>query len=104
MYENGAKRLVNRTYWLKKRQKKDFFTLKYWTKYTPETFFEENINVEIFLKLRCGGVIPVQSFGSHIRPQLPGLGLFSAPKWAEQTRLLQYVTSDLELYKYCSAT
>jgi hypothetical protein len=29
---------------------------------------------QTFLGLRRCGVIPVQSFGSHICPQLPGLG------------------------------
>jgi hypothetical protein len=38
-------------------------------------FFEEYINFLAFHYLRHCGVIPVQSFGSHISPQLPGLGL-----------------------------
>ncbi len=32
--------------------------------------------------LRRCGVIPVQIFGSHIRPQLPGLGLKSRPTFS----------------------
>jgi hypothetical protein len=47
--------------------KNAIFYLKVLKKYTPETFSEEYI--------RHCGVIPVQSFGSHIHPQLPGLGL-----------------------------
>ncbi len=38
-------------------------------------FFEEYINFKIFCYLWCCGVIPVQSFGSHICPKPPGLGL-----------------------------
>ncbi len=47
------------------------------TKYTPETFFQEYINFKTFCNLRRCGVIPVQSYHSHICPQLPGLGLTS---------------------------
>jgi hypothetical protein len=54
--------------------KNDIFCLKV-TKYTPMTFFKEYIIFKNFCYLRCFGVIPVQSFGSHIRPLLPGLGL-----------------------------
>ncbi len=52
-----------------------FFALKYLTKYTHETFFEEYLNFKIFRNLSHCGVIPVRSFGSHIRPQPHGLGL-----------------------------
>jgi hypothetical protein len=52
-----------------------FFAQKYLTRYTPETFFEEYINSKIFSYFRHCRVIPVQRFGSHIRPRLPGLGL-----------------------------
>jgi hypothetical protein len=38
-------------------------------------FFEEYINFKIFHSLSHCEVIPVQSFGSHIRLQLQGLGL-----------------------------
>jgi hypothetical protein len=38
-------------------------------------FFEEYINFKKFCYLRHCGVIPVQSFGSHIHPQSPGFGL-----------------------------
>jgi hypothetical protein len=52
-----------------------FFALKYLTRYTHETFFEEYINFKIFRNLSHCGVIPVRNFGSHIRPQPHGLGL-----------------------------
>ncbi len=52
-----------------------FFALKYLTRYTHEKFFEEYINFKIFRNLSHCGVIPVRSFGSHIRPQPHGLGL-----------------------------
>jgi hypothetical protein len=55
--------------------KTPFFALKYFTRYTHETLFEEYINLKIFRNLSRCGVIPVRSFGSHIRPQPHGLGL-----------------------------
>jgi hypothetical protein len=51
-----------------------FFAQKYLTRYTQQTFFEEYINFKSHYLSHCE-VIPVQSFGSHICPQLPGLGL-----------------------------
>jgi hypothetical protein len=50
------------------------FDLKYLTKYNHKTFFEEYMNFQNHYLSRCR-VIPLQSFGSHIRPQLYGLGL-----------------------------
>jgi hypothetical protein len=44
------------------------FHSKVLTRYTPETFFEEYVNFEIFCYLRHCGVIPVQSFRIHVRP------------------------------------
>jgi hypothetical protein len=58
-----------------KSPKTPFFALKYLTRYTHETFFEEYIYFKIFRNLSHCGVIPVRSFGSHIRPQPHGLGL-----------------------------
>ncbi len=58
-----------------KSPKTPFFALKYLTRYTHETFFEEYINIKNFRNLSHCGVIPVRSFGSHIRPQPHGLGL-----------------------------
>ncbi len=55
--------------------KTPFFAHKYLTRYTHETFFVEYLNFKIFGNLSHCGVIPVRSFGSHIRPQLHGLGL-----------------------------
>ncbi len=56
--------------------KTPFFALKYFlTRYTHKTFFEEYLNFKIFCNLSHCGVIPVRSFGSHIRPQPHGLGL-----------------------------
>ncbi len=57
--------------------KTPFFALKYLTRYTHETFFEEYVNIKIFLNLSQCGFIPVRSFGSHIRPQPHGLGLIA---------------------------
>ncbi len=42
-----------------KSPKTPFFTLKYFTRYTHETFFEEYINIKIFRNLSHYGVIPV---------------------------------------------
>ncbi len=56
--------------------KTPFFALKYLTRYTHKTYFEEYINFKSFRNLsHCGVVIPVRSFGSHIHPQPHGLGL-----------------------------
>jgi hypothetical protein len=55
--------------------KTPFFALKYLTRYTHETFLEEYLNFKIFRNLSHCGVIPVRSFGSHIRPQPHGFGL-----------------------------
>jgi hypothetical protein len=56
------------------------FYLKVLSKIYSKDFFEEYINFKIFRNLRRCGVIPVQIFGSHICPQLPGLGLSSNKK------------------------
>ncbi len=55
--------------------KTPFFAQKFLTRYTHEIFFEEYINFKIGHYFSHCGVIPVQSFGSHIRPQPHGLGL-----------------------------
>jgi hypothetical protein len=57
-----------------KSPKTPFFALKYLTRYTHETFFEEYTNFEGHYLSRCRD-IPLQSFGSNIRPQPHGLGL-----------------------------
>jgi hypothetical protein len=75
MYKNGEKMGCFTHCLAYKLSEMPFFAQKYLTRYTPETFFEEYINFKIFLYLRRCGVIPVQSFGSHICPQLPALGL-----------------------------
>ncbi len=51
-----------------------FFAQKYLKRYTHETFFDKYVNFQNHYLSRCG-VIPVQSFRSHIRPQPHGLGL-----------------------------
>jgi hypothetical protein len=58
-----------------KSLKTSFFAQKYLTRYIPAKFFEEYIIFKILHYLRHCGVIPVQSFGSHIHPQPPKLGL-----------------------------
>ncbi len=57
-----------------KSPKTPFFAQKYITRYTHETFFEEYTNFQAHYLSHCR-VIPLQSFGSHIRPQPHGLGL-----------------------------
>jgi hypothetical protein len=57
-----------------KLPKTPFFAQKYLTRYTHETFLEEYMNFETHY-LSHYRVIPLQSFGSHIRPQPHGLGL-----------------------------
>jgi hypothetical protein len=50
-------------------------------------FFEEYINLKIFCNLSHCGVLPVQSFGSHIRPQPHGLGLIQYQLGQEERSL-----------------
>jgi hypothetical protein len=57
-----------------KSPKTPFFALKYLPRYTHKTFFEEYTNFEAQY-LSCVRDIPLQSFGSHIRPKPHGLGL-----------------------------
>ncbi len=57
-----------------KSPKTPFFALKYLTRYTHETFFKEYTNFKGHYLSHCRD-IPLQSFGSHIRPQPHGLGL-----------------------------
>jgi hypothetical protein len=57
-----------------KSPKKQFFAQNYLTRYTHETFFEKYVNFQNHYLSHCG-VIPVQSFRSHIRPLPHGLGL-----------------------------
>jgi hypothetical protein len=57
-----------------KSPKTPFFVLKYLTRYTHETFIEVYTIFKAYNLSRCRD-IPLQSFGSHIRPQPHGLGL-----------------------------
>jgi hypothetical protein len=57
-----------------KSPKTPFFAQQYLTRYTHKTFFEEYTNFQAHYLSHCR-VIPLQSFGSHIRPQPHGLGL-----------------------------
>jgi hypothetical protein len=61
-----------------KSPKMPFFTQKYLTRYTHETFFKEYTNFEAHYLSHCR-VIPLQSFGSYIRPQPHRLGLNTFP-------------------------
>jgi hypothetical protein len=59
-----------------KNAKNAFFYLKVLNKiYFQDKFLRNTLFLKIFCYLRRCGVIPVQSFKSHIRPQPPGLGL-----------------------------
>jgi hypothetical protein len=57
-----------------KSPKTPFFAPMYLTRYTHKTFFDKYVNFQNHYLSRFV-VIPVQSFGSHIRPQPHGLGL-----------------------------
>jgi hypothetical protein len=74
MYENGEKTDSFAHVLAYKSPKTPFFAQKYLTRYIHETFFEEYMNFENHY-LSHYRVIPLQSFGSHIRPQPHGLGL-----------------------------
>ncbi len=57
-----------------KLPKTPFFAHKYLTRYTHEMFFEEYMNFETHYLSRGRDIlVPLQSFGSHIRPQPHGL-------------------------------
>jgi hypothetical protein len=62
-----------------KSLKMPFFALKSLTRYTHETFFEEDMNFEAHYLSRSRD-IPFQIFGSHIRPQPHRLGLINTFK------------------------
>ncbi len=74
IYKNGKKTNGLAHILAYKSLKTLFFTQKYLTRYTHETFFEEYTNFQSHYLSHCR-VIPLQSFGSHIRPQPHGLGL-----------------------------
>ncbi len=57
-----------------KSPKTPFFALQYLTRYTHEMVFEVYTNFAAHYLSRCRD-IPLQSFGSHIRPQPHRLGL-----------------------------
>ncbi len=67
------KQAVSRTFWPVNRQKCSFRS-KVFNKIYSREFFEEYTNFEGHYLSRCRD-IPLQSFGSHIRPQPHGLGL-----------------------------
>ncbi len=74
--KTAKKRAVSHTFWLKNPPKCRFSfksTLK--DMYIPDTFFEEYINFKIFHYFKPWWSYTIQSLGSHIRPQPPGLGL-----------------------------
>ncbi len=72
--KNGEKTGGFAHVWAYKLPKMPFFALKYSTRYTHKTFSEVYTNFEGPYLSRCRD-IPLQSFGSHIRPQPHGLGL-----------------------------
>jgi hypothetical protein len=74
IYKNGEKTGGFAHVFSWKSTKTPFFTQKYLKRYTHETFFEEYMNFETHY-LSHYRVIPLQSFGSHIRPKPHGLGL-----------------------------
>jgi hypothetical protein len=74
MYENGKKMGSFAHVLANNSPKTPFFAQKHLTRYTHETFFEEYTNFEAHYLSHCR-VIPLQSFGSYIRPHPHGLGL-----------------------------
>jgi hypothetical protein len=80
-----------------KSPKTPFFALKYLTRCTHEMFFEEYINIKIFRNLSRCRVIPVQSFGSHIRPQPHGLGLRTPSQEKHKTSFNVLATFEFNL-------
>jgi hypothetical protein len=47
--EKSKKQVVSCTFWLVNHQKCCFFAQKYLSRYTPEMFFEEYVNLKIFI-------------------------------------------------------
>jgi hypothetical protein len=74
MYENGEKTGGFAHVSANNSPKTPFFAQKYLKRYTHETFFKKYTNFEAYY-LSHYRVIPLQSFGSQIRPQPHGLGL-----------------------------
>jgi hypothetical protein len=72
--KNGEKKGGFAHFLAYKSPKTPFFAIKILTRYTHETFIEVYTNFKAHNLSRCRD-IPLQSFGSHIRPQLHGLGL-----------------------------
>jgi hypothetical protein len=84
-----------------KSLKTQFFALKYLTRYTHETFFEEYIDIKIFRSLSRCGVIPVRSFESHIRPQPHRLGLtLQSPGKVFQNLGIYFIKSGCSVVEY----
>jgi hypothetical protein len=75
MYENGEKTGSFPNVLAYKSLKTPFFAQKYFTRYTHEMFFEEYMNFETHY-LSHYRVIPLQSFGSHLRPQLQSIYIY----------------------------
>ncbi len=71
-----------------KSPKTPFFALKYLARYTHETFFEVYMKFQGHYSSRCRD-IPLQSFGSHIRPQPHGLGLKTTPENRKKRRQMR---------------
>jgi hypothetical protein len=69
------KQAVSCMFWLINHRKCHFLLKNTSQDILMRCFFEEYINFKIVHYLSHCGVIPAQSFGSHIRPQLHRLGL-----------------------------
>jgi hypothetical protein len=86
IYENGKKTGGLSHVFAYKSPKTPFLAQKYLTRYTHETYFEKNVNFQNHCLSHCG-VIPVQSFGSHIHPQLHRLGLIHSASFNIEPRI-----------------
>ncbi len=99
IYQNGKKMGGFVHVLAYKSPKMQFFAQKYLTRYTHETFFEEYMNFKTHYLSLCG-VIPLQSFGSHICPQPHGLGLKGQSYQSGQSNMFEQSPMFFVVAKY----
>ncbi len=74
IYKNGEKRAFSQTFWQIISRKCHFSLTSTEQDILTRCFFKEYMNFKTHYLRHCR-VIPLRSFGSHIRPQPHGLGL-----------------------------
>jgi hypothetical protein len=90
--KTAKKRVVLRMFWLINRQNAVFCS-KVLNKIYSRDFFEEYMNFETHYLSHCR-VIPLQNFGSHIRPQPHGLGLRTSNPYKKENKNFKKLPPD----------